>query len=237
MKHILMIAIMLFSSAAEAKDWGVDVPVNAKGELSGKSINIHPAAPYPPYYTFANGRHRFETPSKCAKTSLNTEYCRSEMKQVAGRWALAETNETLRAYDIAVESLPCGTKTVIGQIHGANDELVRLYADNTSSVCGAIGMYFVNDIAYGTGKETKFYLKDASGVQITVKQGDTFNYIITPSKYKINVSILHNGVKYTAKDKINPFWLKDKALYYKWGNYYQTKTPHMTAVVSFGKVK
>lgn len=233
----MIVAAALMSQPASAKDWALDVPVNVQGQLSGKSIVVYPVAQYKPYYVIENGRIKFETPSMCAKTSSNTKYCRSELKQNTGRWELSTTNETLKAYNIIVEKLPCGTRTVIGQIHGKDDELVRLYADNSSSQCGNIDMYFINDIAYGTGKETKFYLKDSSGIPITLKLGEQFSYVITPSTSKINVSVTYNGIKYSAKDKINPFWLNEKAFYYKAGNYYQTTKPDMRAVVSFGKIQ
>lgn len=235
--HHILISFLLFATPALAKDWGLDVPVNAAGELSGKSVNIKPVRPYPPYYRVADGRETFLTPSKCAKTSNNTKYCRTEMKQVEGRWSLTSAPERLVAQHVRIEVLPYGTRTVIGQIHGKDDELVRLYADNTSSTKGTIGVYFINDVAFGTGKETKFYLKDVAGIPLTLREGDKFSYIITPSRTKINVSVSFNGVKYRASDRINPFWLKEKAFYYKYGNYYQTTTPNMTARVSFGSVK
>jgi hypothetical protein len=235
--HHLLTSLCILSSPAIAKDWSLDVPVNSAGELSGKSVNLYPVRQYPPYYTVADGRETFTTPSKCAKTSANTKYCRTEIKQLGGRWALATTNERLVAQHIRIESLPYGTRTVIGQIHGKDDELVRLYADNTASTKGTIGVYFINDVAFGTGRETRFILKDAAGIPLTLREGDRFNYIITPSTRKINVSVSFNGVKYTASDKINPFWLKEKAFYYKYGNYYQTILPNMTSRVSFGKVQ
>jgi hypothetical protein len=126
---------------------------------------------------------------------------------------------------------------VIGQIHGKDDELVRLYADNRSSTKGTIGVYFINDVAFGTGRETRFLLKDSAGIPLTLREGDRFNYIITPTRTRITVSVSFNGVRYTASDKINPFWLKEKAFYYKYGNYYQTILPNMTSRVSFGKVQ
>ncbi len=236
--HHLVISFLLFATPAFAeKDWGLDVPVNAQGQLTGKSIVIKPVRPYPPYYTIVNGRQHFMTPSRCAKTSNNTKYCRTEFKQVGGRWALSPTSERLLASRVIIEDLPYGTRTVIGQIHGKDDELVRLYADNTSSVRNAIGVYFINDVAFGTGRETRFILKDAAGIPLTLKEGDFFNYIITPTPTRITVSVSYKGVRYSASDRINPFWLKEKAFYYKWGNYYQTVLPNMVAKVSFGSVK
>lgn len=236
MKRLLLIIALLLPSVAMAKDWKLDLPVNAQGEPTGKSISLYPPKPHPPYYTVINGRHVFDVPSQGAKTSSNTKYTRTEYNQATGRWQLAETNEALRAYEVIIDSLPCGTKTVIGQIHGADNELVRLYADNASSTCGNIGLWFANDIASATGKEERFILKDASRIPITIKEGERFNYTINPSKHKISVAVMKNGVRYGAVDKIHPAWLTD-TLYYKWGNYYQTTTPNLTARVSFGKVK
>jgi hypothetical protein len=98
-------------------------------------------------------------------------------------------------------------------------------------------VYFINDVAFGTGRETRFILKDPAGIPLTLREGDRFNYIITPTRTRITVSVSFNGVRYSASDRINPFWLKETAFYYKYGNYYQTILPNLTSRVSFGKVQ
>jgi hypothetical protein len=242
MKKLLLALIMLLPLQAQAKDWKLNLPVNSQGGFTGNAIELYPVVPYAPYYTISNtGRLVFMTPSDGAKTTTNTKYARTEYREMANGteagWQLAATNDPLRITDVSIDSLPCGTKTVIGQIHGTSNELVRLYADNPSSSCGNIRLYFHNDVDYANGVETRFYLKDANGVFVTVQLGEQFDYTIAPTSAKITVAAYKSdGSKYWASDRINPYWLTD-TLYYKVGNYYQTITTGLTSTVSFGTIR
>ena len=134
-----------------------------------------------------------------------------------------------------MEALPCGTRTVIGQIHGKKEELVRLYVDNALP-CKALQIYFMTDIGSKTGKETKFLLKNKSGEPLQIPLMDSFDYEIKPDNKNIKVYVIYKGDTYVAGDKIHHKWLKDQ-FYFKYGTYFQTTTKNLISVVSFGKVR
>jgi len=61
---------------------------------------------------------------------------------------------------------------VIGQIHGPDDELCRLYFDNGK-------VFYVNDKSGDSMKETTFELKDNAGKTSNILLGDDFTYSIS----------------------------------------------------------
>ena len=106
-----------------------------------------------------------------------------------------------------------GTKgrVVIGQVHGQDDELVRLYWEKGT-------LYFVNDIAGGTGWETKFALTSKSGSKPDVALNERFTYSIDVTADRVKVTVSADGQTYVATDKINQAWRAD-AFYFKAGAY------------------
>lgn len=149
------------------------------------------------------------------KTTKGSHYPRAELRElIKGKEAAwkVKNNGLLKAI-LAVNELPITEKgtsgrIVIGQIHGPDDELCRLYYDNGK-------VYFYDDKAGSKKKETKFDLKTH-----IIPLNQPFAYSIEVKDNKLIVIVAHDGKTYKVDHAIGSFW-KDKALYYKTGVYCQ----------------
>jgi len=210
----IFIALALFAFPAYAEinynDWKLTLPIDSKGKFtSGKAMEIKPLKPdysKPPYYYKEDGAIVFSTPADGA-TTPGSKYPRSELREMSGgkeaSWKISDGG-TLSA-TLSVESLPTTKdgkpgRIVIGQIHGPDDELCRLYYDN-----GAL--YFYDDKATSKQKETKFELKNKP-----IPLHEPFGYIITVADNQLTVTAIYDGETVSAFEKISSFW-KDKPLY------------------------
>jgi hypothetical protein len=104
-----------------------------------------------------------------------------------------------------------GGRIIVGQIHGQDDELVRLYWDNGK-------LYFANDQAGSNNSETKFYFVNASGQQPSVSLDERFSYTINAKGETLEVTVFADGQIYKSVSKINSVWQSDK-FYFKAGAY------------------
>ena len=107
-------------------------------------------------------------------------------------------------------------RIVIGQVHGPDDELCRLYFDNGV-------LYFNNDKAGASGKQESFPLKDEAGNLTSIALGESFSYTITADASRVIVTAVADGETFTASDTISSFWA-GKELYFKAGVYVQVST-------------
>ena len=203
--------------------WKITLPVDQNGGTSGvaaevKSISSSFQEP-PFFYTGKDGAMVFSAPTDGA-TTKGSHYPRSELRELTksggnAAWTVAEGG-TLSA-TLAVNQLPVATngksRVVIGQIHGPDDELCRLYYDN-----GVI--FFVDDKAGPDLKETQFVLKSSSGATTKIPLNSKFSYTIKATSEKLTLTVEHNGTIYTASEPISSFW-PGKALYFKAGVYVQ----------------
>jgi hypothetical protein len=104
-----------------------------------------------------------------------------------------------------------GGRIIVGQIHGQDDELVRLYWENGK-------LYFANDQAGSNNSETKFYFVNASGQQPSVSLDERFSYTINAKGDTLEVTVFADGQIYKSVSKINSVWQSDK-FYFKAGAY------------------
>jgi hypothetical protein len=104
-----------------------------------------------------------------------------------------------------------GGRLVVGQIHGQDDELVRLYWENGT-------VYFVNDQAGSGNSETKFTLKDSTGATPDVSLNEKFSYTINAKGSTLEVDVYADGKVYESSTKINSVWQSD-TFYFKAGAY------------------
>lgn len=204
--------------------WKITLPIDSSGGFSGTASEVKPIPSQyerePYFYTAADGAMVFMAPVEGATTS-GSKYPRSELREMNkdvtnAAWTV-EQGGTLSA-TLAVRELPTtssGTKgrVVIGQIHGPNDELCRLYYDNGK-------LYFYDDKSGSSHQELQYVLKNSSGVATNIPMNDKFDYTIKVSKGYMTVSATHNGVQYSATEQISSFW-PGLSLYFKAGIYVQ----------------
>lgn len=204
------------------------LPIDAKGKKTGKAWQITDLIgfTYPPYFLQnADGSLTFSAPVDGAKTSSNTKYARSELREMQLKadgsqgaeavWMLKQGG-TMRC-QITVNKAPIQKdkkpgRIIIGQIHGADEELVRLYRGGTGA------LYFANDRSLADDKEHEFKLVDANGKQAILPIGKKFDYTIQATSLNVTVSAVIDGVVYRAQTVPNAVWQKDK-FYFKAGVY------------------
>lgn len=214
----LLIAFMPMAHAdapaIDLKNWNITLPVDSKGGKTGEAVEL-PAVGN--VVTGPDASLVFSAPVDGAHTP-GSKYARRELREMSGAlkaaWNLA-TGGTMTA-TLTVDSVPAlkdGSqgKEVIGQIHGKNDELVRLYWD-------AGRVYFHNDLSGSDGKEHEFKLLNSAGKEPFVPFGSKMSYLIDAHASTLTVKVWVNGDSYAYSGAILPVWQKD-TLYFKAGVY------------------
>lgn len=209
----------------DLKNWKMTLPVDAKGGITGTAQQVTKLIGFvdPKYfYKGADGGLVFRAMTEGATTS-GSKYARSELREMVGSkeaaWQL-KTGGTMTA-TLKVSEVPTvrdpkkERKIVIGQIHGIDEELVRLYYVFNGTT-GTVN--FHNDRAGSKNTEVTFKLLDAAGKEPVIPLGEAFSYKIDARASELIVTVVHRGVTYTSKTKINSVWQKDK-LYFKAGLY------------------
>ncbi|HMN68694.1 MAG TPA: polysaccharide lyase family 7 protein, partial [Bdellovibrionales bacterium] len=204
--------------------WKITLPVDSSGGFSGSAIEVksigaaYQKAPY--FHTGADGGMVFMAPVEGATTS-GSKYPRSELREMTASGGLAawtaaqggSLSATLAVNEVPMTSAGARGRVVIGQIHGPDDELCRLYYDNGR-------LYFYDDKAGSGLKETQFILKSNSGAETNIPLNAKFDYSILVTPTMMTVSAVHSGVVYSASEMLSSFW-PGKSLYYKAGVYVQ----------------
>lgn len=210
------------------KQWKMHLPIDNNGLKVGyaKQVTNLVGFTYPPYFLQnPDGSLTFSCPVDGVKTSKNTKYPRSELREMQLKadgsqgseavWTL-KTGGTLTS-SLTVDRVPTLNdgkpgRVVIGQIHGADDELVRLYRQSD----GLVNFYC--DL-HGTKKtETLFQPVDAKGVKAKVAVGEKFSYKIVATTALVTVTVTIKEVEYKVSFKPISVWTKDK-FYFKAGLY------------------
>ncbi|MEE1657360.1 polysaccharide lyase family 7 protein [Microvirga sp. CF3062] len=200
-------------------NWKITLPVDANGGLSGNAMEVKNLSTYQNskyFYTAADGAMTFVAPVDGATTS-GSSYARSELREMNGTANAAWDLKTggFMSATLEVDAAPnrdgMGGRIIVGQIHGQDDELVRLYWENGK-------LYFANDQAGSSNSETKFYFVNASGQQPSVSLDERFSYTINAKGNTLEVTVFADGQVYKSVSAINSVWQSD-AFYFKAGAY------------------
>jgi hypothetical protein len=200
-------------------NWKITLPVDQNGSTSGTAVEVQNLSGYKNskyFYTGSDGAMVFYAPVDGA-TTKGSSYARSELREMSASekaaWNLSKggfMSATLEV-DAAPNREGVGGKLVVGQIHGQDHELVRLYWENGT-------VYFVNDRAGSGNSETKFTLKDSKGATPDVSLNEKFSYTINAKGSSLEVDVYADGKVYESSTKINPVWQSD-TFYFKAGAY------------------
>jgi hypothetical protein len=173
----------------------------------------------------------FAAPVEGATTS-GSKYPRTELRERSGgkdaAWTIADGGK-LVVQGFAVHEVPDATggtkrnRIVIGQIHGPDDELCRLYYER---VAGEGRVYYEGDKSGASQSAAVFQLTSAGGATPNIPLNAEFDYTIDVPKgaNKLNVSVSHAGVTYAASETVSAFW-PGKSLYFKAGLYLGVADP------------
>ena len=203
----------------DLSNWKLTLPVDASGSMSGTAVEVKSLTGYENskyFYTGSDGAMVFYAPVEGATTS-GSSYARSELREMKGTekaaWSLSTggfMSATLEV-DAAPNRDGAGGKIIVGQIHGQDDELVRLYWENGK-------LYFANDRAGSSNSEIKFYFVNAAGQQPSVSLDERFSYTINAKGSDLEVTVFADGQIYKSVSKINSVWQSD-TFYFKAGAY------------------
>jgi hypothetical protein len=203
----------------DLSNWKITLPVDANGGLSGNAMEVKNLSTYQNskyFYTAADGAMTFVAAVDGATTS-GSSYARSELREMNGTANAAWDLKTggFMSATLEVDAAPIrdgmGGRIIVGQIHGQDDELVRLYWENGK-------LYFANDQAGSNNSETKFYFVNASGQQPSVSLDERFSYTINAKGDTLEVTVFADGQVYKSVSTINSVWQSDK-FYFKAGAY------------------
>ncbi|MBM6578751.1 polysaccharide lyase family 7 protein [Microvirga sp. BT689] len=200
--------------------WKITLPIDRNGTFFGTASEVKNLSGYQHrdyFYTGFDGAMVFKAPVEGA-TTAGSRYARSELREMNGSeraaWTIRQGGFMKATLEIdQVPTLFNGAKgrMIVGQVHGKDDELARLYWDK-----GAL--YFENDMAGSTGRETKFMPSNSAGAKPDVSLNEKFTYTIDVTSNRVKVTVYADGQTYTAADTIHQAWKSD-ALYFKAGTY------------------
>jgi Ca2+-binding RTX toxin-like protein len=200
--------------------WKIGLPIDANGGYSGTATEVKNLIGYehPTYfYTGPDGAMVFATPVEGATTS-GSNFARSELLEMNGTvraaWNLQQGGVMTASLEIdraPIKFSGVAGRIVVGQIHGLDNELVRLYWENNK-------IYFVNGQAGATNAATTFYLTNASGEQPNISINERFSYILQAKGDDLVVRVEADGQTYTSQTRINDIWDTD-VFYFKAGTY------------------
>lgn len=208
------------STLLDLSGWKIALPVDPSGTFAGDAMEVKNLQGYehPLYfYDDASGAVVFNVPVDGATTS-GTKYSRSELREMNGtslaQWNLATggfMSATLEVDQVPTLTSGTGGRLIVGQIHGRDQELIRLYWDNGT-------VYFHNDQAGANNTEMRFQLTDANGNVPQVSLNERLTYTIDARDSTLIVKVYADNNVYTSVTTINDIWQQD-TLYFKAGVY------------------
>ncbi|MBP0440629.1 polysaccharide lyase family 7 protein [Tianweitania sediminis] len=207
------------SDRFDLSNWKLTLPTDAKGGSSGTAVEVKNL------FGYENSSHFFDADDGAmvfrahvgGATTSGSKYARSELREMNGTeraaWTLKEGG-TMTA-TLRIENAPSvdgeAGRVIVGQIHGDDHELVRLYWENGE-------IYFKNDRAGSGDKELRFDLRNHEGAQPNVSLGESFSYKIDARGDRLIVEIFADGQVYSSETSINKVWQED-TFYFKAGAY------------------
>jgi hypothetical protein len=203
----------------DLSNWKITLPVDSSGKTSGTAVEVQNLSGYQNskyFYTGSDGAMVFYAPVDGATTS-GSSYARSELREMNGSAKAAWNLKTggFMSATLEVDAAPMrdgqGKKVVVGQIHGQDDELVRLYWNDNK-------LYFANDRSGSGNTENNFTFKAADGSAPDVSLNEKFSYTINAKGNVLDVDIYADGKVYHSHTTINSVWQSD-TFYFKAGAY------------------
>ncbi len=203
----------------DLQNWKLTLPVDSSGGTSGDALEIKDLDNYESthFYDAPDGAMVFSASANGATTS-GSSYPRSELREMdrgeLAAWRLSEggtMTATLKVDQVPTLSDGDRGRIIVGQIHGQDEELIRLYWDNNT-------VYFMNDQAGPDNDETKFAFRSSDGGTPSISLGETFGYKIDARGTTLKVEIHADGKVYTSTSTINSVWQYDE-FYFKAGAY------------------
>ena len=199
-------------SVMDLSDWRITLPEDENGGSDGAAAGVvgddfegFESEDFF-YYDADQGGFVFRTPVEGAKTSAGTTYTRTELREMDGdedaAWTIEEggtLSATLKVTEFAQENDGDAARVIVGQIHGEDDELARLYVDSDGE------LYYANETTGSDGAERFFKFENEDGERPNVALGEEFSYVIDVSDGQLTVQVYVDGEVYTADGTVFVF--------------------------------
>jgi len=207
----------------DLSEWYLTLPVDKSGDTDGKALTVKNLKGYEDsdfFYDSSDKAMVFRSPVKGARTSKNTKYTRTELRELMNgeraAWTLQQggmMTATLKVDEVPSTKNGKKERIIVGQIHGKDDELVRLYFEDGE-------VYFMNEHSKEDGKEHRFDPVNAQGKKPNVSLGEVFSYKIhVYNGDTLLVDIIADGQTYrSVTSPLDDFWENDR-FYFKAGLY------------------
>ena len=198
-------------------NWKLTLPI---ADTDGDALEIKNLIDYENseyFYDAPDGAMVFRSTVTGSQTA-NTKYTRSELREMDGSdraaWTLKEggtMTATLKIDEMPFHNDGQTGRIIVGQIHGGNDELVRLYYEKGT-------LYFMNERAGPYDKELRFDILNGKGEKPDVVLGEKFSYMIDAHGDQLTVKVFADGQVYQSVTTINDAW-DGNEFYFKAGVY------------------
>ncbi len=210
------------SDIFDLSNWKLQLPVDADGGFSGRYAEVRNLDGYFSQYFRAapDGAMVLSAPVEGVTTG-GSNYARTELRELSGgvnaAWNLDQGGSL--AVTMQVDAVPekfdgSDAKIVIGQIHGGDHQLVRLYYENGT-------VYWVNGRNEVQVKDALYQLRDAQGRTPQIGLDETFRYGLDVQGDDLALTLRADGTTYTSAITIGPGW-DDNLFYFKAGLYLGT---------------
>ena len=241
-------------------DWSLTLPTDLNKDLKADTIYEKPLSNNfelrPLFYTAIDGGMVFACPNVGAKTSKNTKYVRTELREMLRRgnsrvkaqgitennWVFADAHGSVKRKAGAVEGSLEATlavnrvsttgeekmvgRVIIGQIHGSDDEPIRLYYRKLpNNEYGSI--YFAHEINGGDdswinliGSRSHTLVDPKEGIKLNEK----FSYKISVENSVLFVTLIREGKSNINKQldmSASGYGKSNQYMYFKAGVYNQ----------------
>ncbi|TNC51944.1 hypothetical protein FHG66_03815 [Rubellimicrobium rubrum] len=206
----------------DLRDWKLQLPVDSAGGFAGRYTEIKDLSSYVSdwFRTGSDGAMVLQAPVEGVTTG-GARYARSELRELVGgqnaAWTLDQGGSM--AVAMQVDYVPqtfdgAPAKVVVGQIHGGDHQLVRMYWENGT-------VYWVNGRNEVQARDAHHEFKDAQGRTPQVSLDETFTYSFAVKGHALTLTLQADGTTYTSSITIGGGW-DDNRFYFKAGLYLGT---------------
>lgn len=210
------------SDVLDLGDWKLQLPVDAEGGFDGRYSEVRDLEGYASRW-FAvgpDGAVVLTAPVEGVTTG-GARYARTELRELTdganAAWSLEEGGRmaaTLRVDAVPTEFDGTEAKVVLGQIHGGDHQLVRLYYEDGT-------VYWVNGRNEEQARDTVHAFRDAQGRTPDIALGETFRYAFEVEGDRLSLSLQADGITYASRIAVGEGW-DDNLFYFKAGLYLGT---------------
>lgn len=216
---LLCLLALPAQAGVDLSRWKLTLPVDADANGRADEIADPAGASVPPWFEQAGQDLVFRAPAGGARTTGNTAYARSELREMdtSGRpaaWDCLQAARRMRIEQRLLATTPAKPEVVIGQIHDARDDKLMLRyvgppGANGHSDTGRIEMLWNNAAQAGT-LDPAYVLGQPMAVDIEIRQG----------RLAVRYRNLASGLDHALEARLDPTHIEG-ACFFKAGLYIQ----------------